>query len=58
MEVDKDLNQNVDFYYHCFFPLKVDFILANSADTDEMLLHLGHHCLQKYLFRGFQSTKG
>ena len=38
------------------------FILANSADPDEMqqddaAFHLGLHCLQKYLIRGFQSTK-
>ena len=36
--------------------------LANSADTDEMqhnpAFHLGLHCLQKYLFRGFHHTKG
>ena len=35
---------------------------ANSVDPDEMqqyaAFHLGLHCLQKYLFRGFLSTKG
>ena len=35
-----------------------------NADPDEMQLqhntafHLGLHCLPKYLFRGFQYTKG
>ena len=32
-----------------FFSLKIDFVLANSADPDEMSLHvaihLGLHCL-------------
>ena len=36
--------------------------LAISADPDEMLpyaaLYLGLHSLKKYLFRGFQYTKG
>ena len=40
----------------------VVLILANSADPDEMqhdvAFHLGLHCLPKYLFRGFQYTKG
>ena len=45
------------------FPsLKMDFVVANSADPDEVLhsatFHLGLKCLQKYLFRGFQSKKG
>ena len=34
----------------------------NSVDPDEMqhhvVSHLGLHCLQKYLFRGFPFTKG
>ena len=37
------------------------FILANSADPDEIhyaTFHQGLHCLPKYLFRGFQYTKG
>ena len=42
--------------------LKLVFILANSADPDEMLhcaaFHLGLHCFPKYPFRGFQYTKG
>ena len=45
-----------------FFSLKMDFVLANSVDPDEMLhdaaFHQGLHFLPKYLFRGFQSTKG
>ena len=40
----------------------MDFVLAaNSEDTDEMpndaAFHQGLHCLQKYLFRGFHSSK-
>ena len=42
--------------------LKIDFVLANSADPDEMphyaAFHLGLHCWPKYPFRGFCSTKG
>ena len=38
------------------------FVLANSADPDEMLhfvsFNLGLHCLPKYPFRGFWYTKG
>ena len=37
-------------------------LLPNRADLYEMpldaLFHPGLHCLQKFLFRGFQSTKG
>ena len=44
-----------------FFSLKVDFVLANSADPDEMphyvAFHLSFHCLQKYRFKGFWSIK-
>ena len=36
--------------------------LANSADNDEMqhnaAFYLGLHCLPKYMFKGFQYTKG
>ena len=36
--------------------------LTNSADPGEMqpyaAFHLDLHCLPKYLFRGFQNTKG
>ena len=42
--------------------MKHFLILTNSADPDEMHHHaafqLGLHCLPKYLFRGFQYTKG
>ena len=45
-----------------YLSLKVDSVLANSADPDEMLqyaaFHLGLHCLQKCPFRGFLVTKG
>ena len=48
--------------YNVVLSLKVVFILANNADPDEMqpyaAFHLGLHCLPKYLFRGFQYTKG
>ena len=41
--------------------LKIDLVLSNSTDPDEMqhyaAFHHGLHCLPKYLFRGFQSTK-
>ena len=41
-----------------FLSLKINFVLANSADPDEMphhvAFHLGLHCLQKFSFRGFQ----
>ena len=41
--------------------LKIVFILANSTDPDErphyVAFHLGHHCLTKYLFSGFQYTR-
>ena len=44
------------------FSLKIVLVLANSADPDEMryyaAFHLDLHCLPKYLFRGFQNTKG
>ena len=41
------------------YPLWI--VLANTANPDEMphsaAFHVGLHCLQKYLFSGFQSTK-
>ena len=44
-----------------YLSLKIVFILANSADLDEMLpyaaFHLGLHCLSKYLFIGIQNEK-
>ena len=43
-----------------FLSLKMDFVLANSADPDEMphcvAFHLGLHCLPKYPFRGWSKT--
>ena len=39
-----------------FFSLRICFVLANSADPDEMphnvAIYLGLHCLSKYLLRG------
>ena len=39
-----------------FLSLKIDLVLANSVDTDEMSLkaafYLGLHCLPKYPFLG------
>ena len=47
--------------YDVFLSLKVVFILANSADTDEMQHHavfyLSLHCLPKNPIRGFLFTK-
>ena len=45
------------------FPsLKINIVLANSADSDKILhyvaFHLGRHCLPKYVLRVFQSTRG
>ena len=45
-----------------FLFLKIDLVLANSTDPDEMhhsvAFHLDLHCLQKYLFWCWQSIKG
>ena len=46
-----------------FLSLKINLVLANSADPDEMphdvaSFHLCHHCLPKFLFKGFWFTKG
>ena len=42
--------------------MKIVFILANSADPDEMppyaAFHLGLYCLPNYLFTGVQNEKG
>ena len=42
-----------------FLSLKIDFVLANNADPDEMphyaAFHLGLHCSPKYPFWGFWS---
>ena len=39
-----------DIVSKIFISLRIDFVLANSADPDEMLqyaaFHPGHHCLQ------------
>ena len=47
-------------YRFSFF--KIDFVLANSTDCDEMpqnvAFHLGLHRLMKYPFMAFQSAKG
>ena len=47
---------------YCSNSQKIDFVLVNSANPDEMphyvAFHLGLHCLSKYPFRGFWSTKG
>ena len=44
-----------------FCPLKIVFIFANGADSDEMphyaAFHLGLFCLSKYLFTGNQIEK-
>ena len=56
------LNVYTLFQYDVFLSLKIVLIIANSVDSDEMqhnaAFHLGLHCLPKYLFRGFQYTKG
>ena len=48
--------------FFSFLPLKIDFVTANNGDSGELQLyvaiHQGLHCLPKYLFRGFWSTKG
>ena len=45
-----------------FFSLKIDVVLANSADPDEMppyaAFFMGLHCMPKNMFRGFRSTNG
>ena len=46
----------------CILSLKIDFIIKNSAEPNEMshyaTFHLGRHCLPKYPFRGFWYTMG
>ena len=48
--------------YDIFMSVKNVFILAHSADPDEMppyaSFHLGLHCLPKYLFTSIQNDKG
>ena len=45
-----------------FIPLKISFVLTNSADPEEMPHDAAYHpslrCLPKYPFRGFRSTNG
>ena len=47
--------------YDAFMSQRIVFILANSADPDEMphnaAFHQGLHCLPKYLFTGIQNEK-
>ena len=42
--------------------LKIDYVLANSADPNEMphiaAFHLGLNCLQKYSFKEEPANKG
>ena len=44
-----------------FLSLKINFVLAYSADPDEMLhnaaFHLGFHCLPKYPYRVFSALQ-
>ena len=44
-----------------FLSLNIDFVLASSADPDEMphnaSFHLGLYCLSKYPFRSFLTLK-
>ena len=57
VEYEKKYTCSIFFLY-----LKIVFIIANSADPDEMqhdaAFHLGLHCLPKYPSRGFQYKKG
>ena len=45
-----------------YFSQKIDFVLANIINTDEMChyeaFHLVFHCLPKYMFMGYGSAKG
>ena len=47
--------------YIVFLSLKIDLILANSADHDEMphhaAFHLGIRCLQNYPFTGLRAER-
>ena len=55
IEVSKVIISKKNFI--AFLSLKMNFVLANSADPYEMphyvAFHLGLHCLSKYPFRGF-----
>ena len=47
--------------YFLLFSLNMDFVIANSSDTDEMTHHVAFHlglpCSMKYPIRGFCYTK-
>ena len=51
-----------NFLNNVFISQETYFVLANSADPDEMphhvVFHLGIHCLLKYLFMGYAVYKG
>ena len=51
----KGLPGEILLYNYVFMSLKIVFILANSADPDEMppysAIHLGHNCLPKNMYR-------
>ena len=55
-------SQIIIFKTIIIFSLKVEFVLANSADPDEMphnaAFHQSLHYLLKYSFRGFWFSKG
>ena len=56
-------SQIIIFKKYCIlFSPKIDLVLANSADPDEMphnaAFHLGLQCLPKYQFWGFWPSKG
>ena len=56
-------SQVIIFKKYCIFSLKIDFVLANSADPDEMphnaAFNIGLHRLLKYQFwvSGLQRIK-
>ena len=55
VEYIKELTKNI-----AFLTLKIDFVLANSTDPDEILhdaaFYSGHHCLPKNWLSGFFFT--
>ena len=59
--VDIEESQVIYLKNIVFLSLTIDFVLANSADPDEMShyapFHLGHRCLSKYPIRDVWSTK-
>ena len=54
--------QVIIFQKYCILLSEYPFSFTNSVDPDEIqhyaAFHLGRHCLQKYLFRGFPNTNG